>query len=89
MSPLADGLMQGTKLYKSDGRLIGSIGEKEEKKEEKKEKKEERGTLPIILRDPAQWLPIWGAYHGADLRLSSWRDNAMDIASLTIALLRT
>ncbi|MCK9531977.1 MAG: hypothetical protein M0R77_15650, partial [Gammaproteobacteria bacterium] len=35
-----------------------------------------------------EWLPTWGAMQDADHTLSSRRGNAMDIASLTIALLR-
>ncbi len=40
------------------------------------------------VRNNIEWLPTWGAYQSADLTLSSLRGNAMDIASLTIALLR-
>ena len=40
------------------------------------------------VRNTVEWLPTWGAIQNADLTLSSRRGNAMDIASLTIALLR-
>ncbi len=40
------------------------------------------------VRNNIEWLPTWGAYQAADLTLSAKRGNAMEIASLTIALLR-
>ncbi|MCP5159744.1 MAG: hypothetical protein H6975_10100 [Gammaproteobacteria bacterium] len=40
------------------------------------------------VRNTVAWLPSWGAYQSADLTLSSQRGNALDIASLLIALLR-
>ena len=40
------------------------------------------------VRNHVQWLPTWGAFQSADMTLSTQRGNAMDIASLTIALLR-
>lgn len=40
------------------------------------------------VRNNVEWQPTWGAMQNADLTLSSLRGNAMDIASLTIALLR-
>ena len=40
------------------------------------------------VRNHIEWQPIWGAIQNADLTLSAQRGNAMDIASLTIALLR-
>ncbi len=40
------------------------------------------------VRNNIEWLPSWGAMQAADLTLSSQRGNSMDIASLTIALLR-
>ncbi len=40
------------------------------------------------VRNNISWLPSWGGIQDADLTLSAQRGNAMDIASLTIALLR-
>ncbi len=40
------------------------------------------------VRNNVEWIPSWGALQQADITLSSRRGNAMDIASLTIALLR-
>ncbi len=40
------------------------------------------------VRNNVEWLPSWGGIQDADLTLSSQRGNAMDVASLTIALLR-
>jgi len=40
------------------------------------------------VRNTIEWQPAWGAMQSADLTLSAGRGNAMDIASLTIALLR-
>ena len=40
------------------------------------------------VRNNIEWLPSWGAIQNSDLTLGSRRGNAMDIASLTIALLR-
>jgi len=40
------------------------------------------------VRNSVEWLPTWGATQDADVTLGSLRGNAMDIASLTIALLR-
>jgi len=40
------------------------------------------------VRNNIEWLPSWGAVQDADVTLSAQRGNAMDIASLTIALLR-
>ena len=40
------------------------------------------------VRNNIIWLPSWGGIQSADLTLSAQRGNAMDIASLTIALLR-
>jgi hypothetical protein len=40
------------------------------------------------VRNHIEWQPTWGAIQNADLILSAQRGNAMDIASLTIALLR-
>ncbi len=40
------------------------------------------------VRNHIAWQPTWGAVQDADLTLSSQRGNAMDIASLLIALLR-
>ncbi len=39
-------------------------------------------------RNNITWLPSWGGIQDADLTLSARRGNAMDIASLTLALLR-
>jgi len=40
------------------------------------------------VRNNIEWQPAWGAVQNADLTLSAKRGNAMDIASLGIALLR-
>jgi len=40
------------------------------------------------VRNHVEWQPTWGGIQAADLTLSSLRGNAMDIAGLTIALLR-
>lgn len=40
------------------------------------------------VRNNIEWLPTWSAMQDADITLGSKRGNAMDIASLTIALLR-
>ena len=40
------------------------------------------------VRNNVEWLPTWGATQDAELTLSARRGNAMDIASLTLALLR-
>ncbi|NOZ52354.1 MAG: transglutaminase domain-containing protein, partial [Gammaproteobacteria bacterium] len=40
------------------------------------------------VRNNIQWQPTWGAVQNAELTLDAKRGNAMDIASLTIALLR-
>lgn len=40
------------------------------------------------VRNNVEWLPSWGAIQNSDLTLGSQKGNAMDIASLTIALLR-
>ncbi len=40
------------------------------------------------VRNHVEWLPTWGAWQDAELTLSSQRGNSMDIAGLTIALLR-
>ena len=40
------------------------------------------------VRNNVEWLPTWGAMQDADLTLDTLKGNAMDIASLTIALLR-
>ena len=40
------------------------------------------------VRNHIEWLPTWGAVQDADLTLSARRGNAMDIASLLLALLR-
>jgi len=40
------------------------------------------------VRNHVEWQPSWGAVQNADITLGSKRGNAMDIASLTIALLR-
>jgi hypothetical protein len=40
------------------------------------------------VRNNVEWLPTWGATQDADVTLGSQRGNAMDIASLLIALLR-
>jgi hypothetical protein len=41
-----------------------------------------------FVRNNIEWIPSWGAIQNTDLTLSARRGNAMDIASLTIALLR-
>lgn len=40
------------------------------------------------VRNNIEWQPTWGAIQDAELTLSAKRGNAMDISSLTIALLR-
>ena len=45
-------------------------------------------TIYHWVRNTIEWQPAWGAMQSADLTLSAGRGNAMDIASLTIALLR-
>jgi len=40
------------------------------------------------VRNHVEWLPTWGAVQDSDLTLSARRGNAMDTASLLIALLR-
>ncbi len=40
------------------------------------------------VRNNVEWIPTWGAVQNAELTLSAQRGNAMDIASLNIALLR-
>jgi hypothetical protein len=40
------------------------------------------------VRNHIEWIPTWGAVQNAELTLSAKRGNAMDIASLTLALLR-
>jgi len=40
------------------------------------------------VRNNTEWQPTWGAIQDAELTLDAKRGNAMDIASLTIALLR-
>ncbi|NOR71424.1 MAG: hypothetical protein GQ532_17325 [Methylomarinum sp.] len=40
------------------------------------------------VRNNIEWQPTWGAIQNAELTLSAKRGNAMDIGSLTIALLR-
>jgi len=40
------------------------------------------------VRNSVEWIPTWGATQDADVTLGSKRGNAMDIASLLIALLR-
>lgn len=40
------------------------------------------------VRNNVEWQPTWGGIQSSDLTLASRRGNAMDIASLTIALLR-
>lgn len=53
---------------------------------------EELGYDPVAIfhwvRNNFAWLPSWGAIQNSDLTLGSMQGNAMDIASLTIALLR-
>jgi hypothetical protein len=52
----------------------------------------ELGHDPIAIyhwvRNHIEWLPTWGAVQDADLTLSARRGNAMDTASLLLALLR-
>jgi transglutaminase-like putative cysteine protease len=52
----------------------------------------ELGHDPVAIyhwvRNHVEWLPTWGAVQDAELTLSARRGNAMDIASLLIALLR-
>ncbi len=45
-------------------------------------------TIFHWVRNNIEWQPTWGAIQDADLTLSAQRGNAMDIASLLIALLR-
>ncbi|MBI5782341.1 MAG: hypothetical protein HZA69_01205, partial [Gammaproteobacteria bacterium] len=45
-------------------------------------------TIYNWVRNNIEWLPTWGAQQDADVTLGSQRGNAMDIASLLIALLR-
>jgi len=45
-------------------------------------------TIYHWVRNNIEWQPAWGAMQNADLTLSAKRGNAMDIASLTLALLR-
>ncbi len=40
------------------------------------------------VRNNVEWLPTWGATQSADHTLGSLKGNALDIATLTIALLR-
>lgn len=40
------------------------------------------------VRNNVEWLPTWGAIQDAELTLEAQRGNTMDIASLTISLLR-
>lgn len=40
------------------------------------------------VRNNVEWLPTWGATQDADVTLGSKRGNALDIASLTLALYR-
>lgn len=40
------------------------------------------------VRNNIEWLPSWGAIQDAELTLEAQRGNSMDIASLTISLLR-
>ncbi len=55
-------------------------------------KAQELGHNPVKIyswvRNNIEWLPTWGATQNADVTLGSQRGNAMDIASLLIALLR-
>jgi hypothetical protein len=55
-------------------------------------KAQELGHNPVKIynwvRNNVEWLPTWGATQDADVTLGSQRGNAMDIASLLIALLR-
>ncbi len=45
-------------------------------------------TIYHWVRNNIEWMPAWGAVQNAELTLGAERGNAMDIASLTIALLR-
>lgn len=45
-------------------------------------------TIYHWVRNNIEWIPGWGAVQNAELTLSARRGNAMDIASLTISLLR-
>jgi len=45
-------------------------------------------TIHNWVRNNVEWLPTWGAMQTSDHTLSTLKGNAMDIASLTIALLR-
>jgi transglutaminase-like putative cysteine protease len=40
------------------------------------------------VRNNVEWQPTWGGQQTADMTLDVKRGNAMDIATLTIALLR-
>ncbi len=57
-----------------------------------KAKAQELGYDPVKIyqwvRNNVEWLPTFGAAQDAEVTLGSQRGNAMDIASLTIALLR-
>ena len=57
-----------------------------------RDKAAELGHEPVAIyhwvRSEVHWQPGWGAVQAADLTLSARRGNAMDIASLLIALLR-
>ncbi len=57
-----------------------------------KAKAQELGHDPVKIyqwvRNNVEWLPTWGATQDADVTLGSKRGNALDIASLTIALYR-
>lgn len=52
----------------------------------------ELGHNPVAIhnwmRNTVQWLPTWGSIQGADGTLKTLRGNAIDTASLTMALLR-
>ncbi len=52
----------------------------------------ELGNNPVVITNwvsaNVQWLPTWGAIQSADSTLNSLKGNAIDIASLHIALLR-
>lgn len=45
-------------------------------------------TIYNWVRNNVEWIPTWGATQDADVTLGSQRGNAMDIASLLIALYR-
>lgn len=57
------------------------------------DKAKELGYDPVRInqwvRNNIEWLPTWGSAQNAELTLEAKRGNAMDIASLTIALLRS